>query len=71
MPNVTASLPLIVAFAAGLFVGALLLYLLALRWRAQAHAEGQARRDAEVATLIEQRDAGIRRADESAARKRR
>jgi DNA recombination protein RmuC len=62
---------LIVAFAAGLAAGALLVFLLAQRWRSEARREGQARRDAEVATLIEQRDAGIRRADESAARVRR
>jgi DNA recombination protein RmuC len=71
VPNYYTYAPLIAAFAAGLLAGSLLLYLLAQRWRMQARIEGQARRDAEVATLIEQRDAGIRRADESAARVRR
>ena len=71
MPNYPVHLPLIVALAVGLAAGALIVYLLARRWRDEGRLEGQASRDAEIATLIEQRDAGIRRAEESAARVRR
>jgi DNA recombination protein RmuC len=71
VPNYPVYLPLIVALAVGFAAGALIVYLLARRWRDEGRLEGQASRDAEIATLVEQRDAGIRRADESAARVRR
>ena len=71
MPNYPVYLPLIAALVAGFAAGAAIVYLLARRWRDEGRLEGQASRDAEIATLTEQRDAGIRRADESVARVRR
>ncbi|MFI4970741.1 MAG: DNA recombination protein RmuC [Lysobacterales bacterium] len=58
----------ILAALAGLFAGLLLLYLVSRRWIAAAHAAGRASRDAEAATLTEQRDGATQRAGEFAAR---
>ncbi|WP_395681527.1 DNA recombination protein RmuC [Dokdonella sp.] len=71
MPNYPVQLPLIAAFAVGFFAGVVIAYLLARRGRGEARLEGYASRGAEVATLVEQRDAAIRRADEASARVRR
>ncbi|NCT69283.1 MAG: DNA recombination protein RmuC [Rhodanobacteraceae bacterium] len=60
-------LPLLSALA-GLLAGGLLLFHLSRRWLADAHAAGRASRDAEVATLAEQRDAADERADALAVR---
>lgn len=59
--------PLLAALA-GLLIGALLLYLLSRRWIADAGQAGRASRDAEAATLIEQRDASVVRTRELTAR---
>lgn len=56
------------ASLAGLILGFLLLYLFSRRWTAQALASGRASRDAEVATLAEQREAAATRGDELAER---
>ncbi|MBO9664129.1 DNA recombination protein RmuC [Dokdonella sp.] len=59
---------LAVAAVAGLILGALVLYLAARRWTAQAHASGRASRDAEIAILAEQREAAATRGEEMAER---
>ena len=63
-------LPLVAALAAFAF-GAVLVWLLLRRRIDAARSEGGASRDAEVATLLAERDAAARRADESAARTQR
>ncbi|MEO5559767.1 MAG: DNA recombination protein RmuC [Dokdonella sp.] len=68
MPNPTPLLLLILAALGGLALGTLVLYLASRRWVASAHAAGRASRDAESATLSEQRDAAAERADALAAR---
>jgi DNA recombination protein RmuC len=59
---------LILAVLGGFAVGSLVLYLASRRWITSAHTSGRASRDAETATLTEQRDAAAERADEFAAR---
>lgn len=59
---------LILALLAGFGAGLLVLYVLARRWMAAAQAAGRASRDAEIATLGEQRDAAARQARDSSAR---
>jgi septal ring factor EnvC (AmiA/AmiB activator) len=59
---------LLLAALAGLIVGLLLLYLMSRRWVEQAQQAGRASRDAEVATLSEQREAADTRGSEFAAR---
>lgn len=58
----------VLAALAGLLAGALCVWLLARHWLRQAHASGRASRDAEVAVLGEQRDAGAARVAELGAR---
>ena len=60
--------PFILAGIVGLLVGALLIYLASRRWTARAHEDGRLARDAEIATLAEQRDAAATRNGELAAR---
>ncbi len=59
---------LILAALAGFGVGLLVLYFVSRRWLLAAHATGRSSRDAEAATLIEQRDAAVKRASDSSAR---
>ncbi len=66
-PSLSIVTSILVALA-GFVAGLALIYLLARRWIAAAHAAGLASRDAEVATLTEQRDATHQRADDFGAR---
>ncbi|GAA0714786.1 hypothetical protein GCM10009105_19660 [Dokdonella soli] len=59
---------MILAALIGLLAGWLLVYIVSRRWIGSAHAAGRASRDAEVATLVEQREAAVERADACAAR---
>ncbi|MEO7325706.1 MAG: DNA recombination protein RmuC [Dokdonella sp.] len=68
MQTSTPFLLFILVALGGLALGALVLYLAARGWVATAHAAGRASRDAESATLSEQRDAAAERADGFAAR---
>jgi hypothetical protein len=52
---------LILAALGGFAIGLLVIYLLARRWVNVANAAGSASRDAEIAKLIEQRDAAVPR----------
>jgi DNA recombination protein RmuC len=71
VPTYPSALLIFAAALVGVGLGVLLTYLLVRRSRSDARAEGRATRDAEVATLTEQRDAEIRRADEFSERIRR
>ena len=66
--NLAPELLLVLASAAGLLAGAILVYLFAQRWIALAHAAGRASRDGEIAALSAQRVAADARADELADR---
>jgi DNA recombination protein RmuC len=66
--NLSPDLQLVLAAAAGLFVGALLVYLLARGWVAAARDAGRMSREGELAAFAGQRDAASARADELAAR---
>jgi DNA recombination protein RmuC len=68
VPNLPPAVLLLLAALAGLFAGLLLLYLVARGWIASAQRAGRASRDAEVATLAEQREAAVTRGSELAAR---
>ncbi len=68
MPNLPPMLFLLLAALAGLIAGLLLLYLVSRRWVGQAQHAGRASRDAEVATLSEQRESAVARGGELAAR---
>ena len=68
MPNLPPAVLLLLAALAGLLAGLLLLYLIARGWIARAQLAGRASRDAEVATLAEQREAAVTRGSELAAR---
>lgn len=58
----------LLAALAGLIVGSVVLGLLSRGWIAVARATGRSDRDAEVATLAGQREAGLARVEELAAR---
>jgi len=68
VPNLPPAVLLLLAALAGLLAGLLLLYLIARGWIARAQLAGRASRDAEVATLAEQREAAVTRGSELAAR---
>lgn len=66
--NLSPELQPVLAAVAGLLAGTILVYLLARRWVAAAHAAGRMSREGELAALAGQRDAAGARADELAAR---
>lgn len=68
MPNLTPEFLAIVCLLGGFVVGAIVFLLLASRWRRDAHANGRASRDAEIAAIAGQRDAESARAHAAAAR---
>lgn len=68
MQTLSPAVLLILVALGGVLLGALAVYLASLRWSAAAHAQGRSSRDAEVATLSEQRDAASDRASGLSAR---
>jgi DNA recombination protein RmuC len=68
VPNLPPLVLLILALGAGFAAGALTIYLVARRWSARASEAGRSSRDAEVAVLVEQRDAAASRCSELIAR---
>ncbi len=66
--NLPLSVLLGLSAAGGFVLGLLLLWLLSRRWSADAHAAGRLSREAEIATLAEQREAAVTRGDEFAER---
>ena len=68
MQNLSPAVLLILVALGGLLLGALAVYLASRRWTSDAQAQGRSSRDADVATLTEQRDAALERAGGLAAR---
>lgn len=68
MQTSTPFLLLILVALGGFALGALVIYLASRRWVSNAHAAGRISRDAENATLSEQRDGAVERADGLAER---
>ncbi|MEO7063619.1 MAG: DNA recombination protein RmuC, partial [Dokdonella sp.] len=68
MQTLSPAVLLILVALGGLLLGAVAVYLASRRWRADSHAQGRSSRDADIATLTEQRDGALDRAGGLAAR---
>ena len=68
MQTLSPAVLLILVALGGLLLGAVAVYLASRRWRADSHAQGRSSRDADIATLTEQRDGALDRVGGLAAR---